>query len=107
MELKEFIKEAVTEVLAGIALAQQAAYKEYGRPLVAPSWDQSDGDSVSTQLLELTATVTVVEETGGNVGLSIATVIKGGVKKDESYSKASTIKMQIPIVYPVFDPEQK
>lgn len=110
MELKEFIKTALTQISQGVTEAQQEL--ESSDMIINPSGlaTNSKGDKYLrtngwryVQNIEINVGVTAIENEGGKAGIGIVTgLFSGGAQTsaDNSNQTVSTIKFDIPVALP-------
>lgn len=104
MELKEFVKESIKNIMDGVSEAQ----KEVGGGKVASrfpggslSWYESGLSN--RQLIDFEVSVNAVEKEGSEAKLNVvAAVVGGGVKGDSSTASSHTAKLQfkVPVEFP-------
>jgi hypothetical protein len=111
MELKNFIKETLKDIIVGI----QEAQREIEGGIIVPTVNESNYGNVQTgftsyQKIDFEVTVNAVEQEGSEAKLSIvAAVIGGHVKGDNSNSSghAAKLKFSIPIKLPAGNKKEK
>ena len=117
MELKEFVSEALSQIVDGVADAQKYAMEQGASINPNPanlSWSKNDSqnimyDSYSNVLVrfvEFDVAVTVVEgtKTKGGVGVVIGPVVLGSHGQSEaSNSSISRIRFSVPVGFPTTD----
>ncbi len=114
MELKEFVKEALSQIAAGIEAAQTEVRDCGG--FVNPAHRVNPNNSSESHfgvlsngqnifLVDFDVSVTVVEESGGEAKakLQVASLLKvgGGVEKNTSNSATNRISFKVPLGLPV------
>lgn len=104
MELKEFIKESIKNIMEGVSEAQEeiARGKVASRfPTQFLGWYESGLSN--RQLIDFEVSVNAVEKEGSEAKLNVvAAVIGGGVKGDSSSASSHTAKLQfkVPVEFP-------
>jgi hypothetical protein len=99
MELKNFIKETLKDIIGGIKEAQQ----EVDSGVIVPSINESNLSSVqsgftSYQKIDFEVTVNAVEKEGSEAKLNVvAAVIGGHVKGDNSNTTGHVAKLSFSI----------
>lgn len=120
MELSEFVKQSLTQIVQGVKESQDAIRKQggYANPAVftsAPGKESathfgsvSDGQNVL--LVDFDVAVTVTDTVEGGIGgkLSVASLFKveAGSKGSSASEATSRIKFKVPLALPV-DPITK
>lgn len=114
MELKEFVKETLTQIAAGIEAAQTEVRDCGG--FVNPAHRVNPKGSSEAHfghldtgqnifLVNFDVAVTVVEESGAEAGakLSVASLVSigGGAETSSSSSATNTISFKVPLALPV------
>lgn len=114
MELQDFVKEALVQVIGGVTAAQDEIRKAGSSAEISPAlktnWEtlERQGKAMSdsgrvVQLLEFDIAVTVAEktQTKGKIGIAIGVLGLGSQGQSESSdSSASRIKFSVPILLP-------
>lgn len=108
MDLRNFIKQSLVEVMLGLEDAQQSlAGKTTGHicPTVAiwPSGAGTAAGSRPLDLIEFDIAVEATTEAGQGGGISVlGGIVKAGAKVDsrDTERQASRIKFSVPIAYP-------
>lgn len=103
MELKEFIKDIVLEIVEGVSIAQNELNSRKIKAIVNPTRDQHNGSSLignvfdyyETSKIEIEASIVSSKE--GGVGASIK-VLSGDMKNKTENS--SRVKFSVPILLP-------
>ena len=117
MDLKEFVKETLTQIAQGVSESQAQVYQLGGavnpamRGVIAKDayfGDMHDGQHVF--LVDFDVAITATEETRANAKakLKVATLLSlgGGGGTNESQASTSRIRFKVPLALPV-DPEAK
>jgi len=110
MELQEFIKTALTEIVEGIASARKATSKHdaligtnsaYGDIKAAKIVTDGHGRSISYVEFDIALTSSDSKDTKGGIGVFLGSVGLGsqGASHGET-SSHSRIKFSVPIVFP-------
>ena len=110
MELQEFIKTALTEIVDGVAAAREATLKHrslvgtnraYGFTKEAKIITDSSERTISTVEFDIALTQSDSKDTKGGIGVFLGSVGLGsqGASHGESSSR-SRIKFSVPIVLP-------
>ena len=102
MELKEFIRIAISQTLEGVTLAKEDVFKKYDAYLIDPLAGQHENSILGPHMIEIVASVTTEEGVKGKAGLNVMSMVTGGLEGDERTHKASSIRISIPITYPVY-----
>lgn len=106
MELREFVKETLVQIVSGVVEAQQSEVVSESSGAIAPSGHEvSDKDLLSQEVkFDVAVTVGSGTATKGGVGVFVGPVALGsqGSSKD---TNASTNRVQFSI--PVYLPSQK
>lgn len=102
MELKEYIKESLTQIIDGVIEAQEKM-KDRGA-LIAPEGYQSKGkgsfgDFTCVESIDFEVSVEVKEGTDAKGGLK-ASVIEVFVGKSDGKGSCNKVSFSIPVVYP-------
>ena len=109
MELRNFIKETLKDVLGGIHDAQKETdYGEIIPSLNEQNWEGLETGLTSFQTIDFEVSVNAVEQEGSEAKLNVvAAVINGGIKGDSSSTSGHTakLKFKIPVRLPVDDNE--
>ncbi|PCJ96270.1 MAG: hypothetical protein COA50_07420 [Flavobacteriaceae bacterium] len=106
MELKEFIKEVVLEVIHGVKAAQIEINDRNIKTIINPTRDQSMGvskkgsiyDYNSSQEIEIDASITINEEGKDKISLHIIPCSYNGSKES-----VSRVKFSLPILLPAHE----
>jgi len=101
MELKDFIKNTLVEIVNGVKEAQEAT-----KALGATVSPEIDGQATTVSAenvrsVEFNVAVTATDEANAGAGIKVASIfnVGGGVK--EINTSVSTISFKIPIVLPL------
>ena len=110
MDLKEFIKETLSQIVDGVAEAKSASTGKH--VTIAPHWLETRDVSISfvrdgsvdfpTYEVDFQVELTVDESKSGNKGIKVgfAGLSAGGVDNKESSNRSSTlIKFSVPILW--------
>jgi len=114
MELKEYIKETLSQIAAGVEAAQTevrdcGGFVNPAYRVSAKNSDESHFGGLSNGqnifLVDFDVSVTVVEEAGGEASakLQVASLFKvgGGVEQNTSNSSTNRISFKVPLGLPV------
>lgn len=107
MELKEFVKETLLEIVKGVKEAQ-GAVKKHGAT-VNPKYVNGDsaqigGEYMPVQDVSFEVGLTISEETGNNKGIGVVLgPLKAGINGTGNASESSVtrIKFTVPLALPV------
>ncbi|RKE03453.1 MULTISPECIES: hypothetical protein [Marinifilum] len=101
MELKDFIKNSLVEIVNGVREAQEAT-KELGAT-VSPEINRraTTVSSENIRTVEFNVAVTTTDEAKAGAGIKVASILKVGGDVKEINSSVSTIRFEIPIVLPL------
>ncbi|WP_372645606.1 hypothetical protein [Ancylomarina sp.] len=102
MELKDFVKTALTEVMAGVKEAQQSVCKSGAiiNPNMGKAYGAGDISMKNQQLIELKVAVTATDESKAGAGIHVASLFKVGGDIKEINSSVSTISFNVPVIFP-------
>ncbi|UAB85717.1 hypothetical protein INR75_06805 [Zunongwangia sp. SCSIO 43204] len=113
MELKEFIKEVLTEVIAGVSEAQEEIKKSGSTAIINATQNSAMGTKSSTKIvlnkrevcpIEIDVAVSVGDttDTKKKGGINVIKMLEAGGEKNMQTvsSTTSRIKFSIPVVYP-------
>ena len=103
MELRDFIKEALKDILGGIECAQNEISSGEIIPNVTDTFQAVDAGISNIQTIDFEVTVTTDEKKGSEAKLNvIAAVIGGSVSGNSSNSNAYAGKLsfKIPVNFP-------
>lgn len=111
MELKDFVRESLTQIMLGVSEAQRILAEENKGGEISPSISSERGKSnmifspsgMPIQNVDFDVAVTAQEKTGtkGTIGVAIS-IIKLGAQgeSNESNTQNSRIKFSVPITLP-------
>lgn len=110
MELKEFIKTVLIEIIDGVELAQKEIVATNRNAIINPTIGQmidikskfDPHDLKNSNEVKITATVAVTQSDGGNFGLSIIP-IKATTNKENKNETTTSISFVVPVVFPVMN----
>lgn len=104
MDLREFIKESLTEILGGIRDAQDAIIPLDGHHgVINPTWnDITDlADHVQVVRFEVAVTASDQNTKGGRGGIKVMSIDLGGkIESQEQNRTVSRVSFSVPIVPP-------
>jgi hypothetical protein len=105
MELRHFIKEALTDILGGVGDAQSELDRSYGQiiPQTSESFKSVDAGISAVQAIEFEVTVSTNDKSGNESKLSVvAAVVGGSIKGDSAQSKGHVGKLsfKVPVKFP-------
>ena len=114
MELRNFISQALLDILGGVNDAQE---KTHTGGAIAPIGFQGHWESeedrlkfreVSTmQIVEFEVTVRAEKSSGREGKLNVVNVFTGGGQNQKSDGHAATLKFTIPVMFPAGDIKKK
>ncbi|MCB4749030.1 MAG: hypothetical protein LGB78_09860 [Sulfurovum sp.] len=111
MELRNFIKETLKDVLGGINDAQKEIEDGEIAPLLnEDSWRGLETGLTRYQAIDFEVSVNAVEKEGNEAKLNVvAAVIGGGISGESSNSAEHTAKLnfKIPVRFPVHNKQTK
>lgn len=94
MDVKEFISEALTQIVDGVVDAQQQTKEK--NAVIVPCYK-----NLKTVTFDIAVTVIEGKETSGKAGISVWSIGAGvGGKTESSSSTVSRIKFEIPLELP-------
>lgn len=104
MELKDFVKESIKNIMDGVSEAQE----ELQSGKVAPHFSTHalgwyESGLSNRQLIDFEVSVNAIEKEGSEAKLNVvAAVVGGGVKGDSSSTASHTAKLQfkVPVEFP-------
>ena len=103
MELREFVKETLVQIISGVADAQSSAEVESTRSAVAPSGQgTSDRDTLNQDVtFDVALTTTDKSLTKGGVGVFVGAIGLGSQgQSDSSRLSLSRVQFTVPIYLP-------
>lgn len=103
MELKQFISQALQDILGGVIDAQAKVKDGIIIPNVAKTFQSVDTGISDIQTVEFEVSVTADKKTGSEAKLSVvAAVIGGNVKGNlnQSSSNVSKLNFKVPVQFP-------
>jgi hypothetical protein len=104
MELREFVKEALTEILAGVRAAQDELGRLDGKHgVVNPTWNDQDDLADHVQVVKFDVAVTASDQAskGGKAGIKVWSIEAGGRLEEQTQNKTvSRIAFTLPILPP-------
>jgi hypothetical protein len=105
MELEEFIRSSVLQIMRGIETAQKEWKTEVaGAGVISPSWDGPDDFVNRLQEVKFDVAVTVAAKTesGGGGGIKVVALdLSGKVSHSTENNTVSRISFSIPILPPM------
>lgn len=110
MELKDFIKKALTEIIEGVSESQKEIKNAQVIPNLNTNVEVAKTGLSQVQKIEFEVAVNVVEEEGIEAKLSVMNVFIGGQVKGGSTSSSgysSKIKFGVPVQFNTSDQIQK
>ena len=116
MNLREFVKSALVEIIAGVAEARMEAKahgstigsdRVYGATVAAKVITDGRGRSVTTVEFDIALADASAKDTKGGIGVFLGSVGLGtqGASHDEA-SSHSRIKFSVNVVFPSDEPDQ-
>lgn len=102
MELEEFVKESIVQILSGVKKAQECT-GELGHSIVNPHDIRYRVGEYPIHLVEFDVAIVAVnsDKKGGKAGIGVVGInAGGGIETTESTSTVSRLKFQIPVSYP-------
>jgi hypothetical protein len=103
MELKQFISQALQDIIGGVSDAQEKVKNGSIIPNVAKTFQSVDYGISDIQTVEFEVSVTADKKTGSEAKLSVVAAVIGGNikgKLDQSSSNVSKLSFKIPIQFP-------
>jgi len=106
MDLKDFVRDAIMDVLGGVHEAQQKATTIPDSEVSPPQRAVGDGSAISERpltWLDFDVAVTASEGKGSKGGIAVAVASIGlGASRDQRTEEASTsrLRFKVPIVLP-------
>lgn len=109
MDLKEFVSEALTQIVEGVMEAQEKI-KDTGAVIVPNMSGKSggnfiriDNDTMILQNVEMNVALSVIEREGKQGGIGIAKVIHAGINSESGSQNETTnsIRFEVPMALPV------
>jgi hypothetical protein len=103
MELKEFVRDTLLEVLQGINEAQLAIEVGKAKGIINPIWKHVDKLYEHIQDINFDIAVTASDKASGSSGGGIKVVaadLSGKVSKEKEKSSVSRISFKVPVVPP-------
>lgn len=102
MELREFVKEALTEILSGVRDAQDELNQQQGpRGVINPTWNDQEDLAEHVQVVKFDVAVTASDQAtkGGKAGIKVWAIEAGGKVEEQTQNKTmSRISFTIPIL---------
>lgn len=100
MDLKDFVRESITQIMDGVQEAIDERGSKYG--VINPAWNTAHQAIASPVEFDIAVTAVDKNEKGVNAGLKIWSVEFGGKGNiSAENSTVSRIKFSIPIIPPV------
>ena len=111
MELKEFVKETLTNIITGIYDSQKFMednnYDGEICPKISSDWEKTGyvfsegGKPIQNIDFDVAVTISEKKDTKGKIGIIVSSIGLGAEKnKEKSNGQNSRIKFSIPITYP-------
>ncbi len=111
MELKDFVKETLTNIVTGITESQKFMkennYNGEICPIISSEWVKSGyvfsegGKPIQSVEFDVAVTISEKKDTKGKIGIIISSIGLGAEKnKEKSSDQNSRIRFSIPITYP-------
>jgi len=103
MELKDFVKETLTQIMSGIIEAQNSDIIKESKSAIVPSGQFSKDIDVRNKEISFDVAVTTDKSTGtkGGIGIFVGPVGIGSQgQTDKSNTNVSRIKFTVPVYYP-------
>ncbi len=106
MELHEFVKETLVQIIKGVLAAQNSDDVQNSTAAIAPSGQQTMDSKTLNQTVEFDVAVTAKEQkaTKGSASVSI-TILKLGTQGESS--KGNSTENRIKFKVPIYLPSQK
>lgn len=106
LQLHEFIRETLTEVLRGISEAQDVASKQHPTAAIAPVGQGMRDDETLNQIVKFDVAVTTKAgtETKGGIGIIVGPITLGSAGKSDHRDDATN---RISFSVPIFLPSQR
>lgn len=109
MELKDFIKESITECVEAIVEAQKDEKMIKLGAVIAPGWSQKTGANYNSfeksdlRDIEFEIAVTVSNKDNGGLGINVFNALSGNLSKENANASISRVKLSIPILFPTYE----
>jgi len=111
MELNEFVKETLTNIVTGISdsqkFMQENDYNGEICPKISSDWEKTGyvfsegGKPIQNVDFDVAVTISEKKNTKGKIGIVVSSIGLGGERgKEKSSGQSSRIKFSIPVTYP-------
>lgn len=102
MELREFVRETLTEILNAVREAQDEVNQHHGKHgVINPTWNDQEDLAEHVQVIRFDVAVTASDQAvkGGKAGIKVWSIEAGGKLEEQTQNKTvSRISFTVPIL---------